>query len=98
MEQIIFVKQNESYIKKFPNETQRSSNFWMIFVDMVVLWVLWLAACSKNPGGASPVSIAPANMPRISTVDERFQSYNVEMIEVTGGTSSTFRGPYFSVG
>jgi heparanase 1 len=26
-----------------------------------------------------------ANMPRVGTVDDRFQSYNVEMIEVTGG-------------
>jgi hypothetical protein len=24
-------------------------------------------------------------MPRLGTVDERFQSYNVEMLEVTGG-------------
>lgn len=24
-------------------------------------------------------------MPRIGTVDDRFQSYNIEMVEVTGG-------------
>jgi hypothetical protein len=29
--------------------------------------------------------IVPANLPRIGTIDERFQSYNVEMVEVTGG-------------
>jgi hypothetical protein len=29
--------------------------------------------------------IAPENMPRIGTVDDRFQSYNIEMVEVTGG-------------
>jgi heparanase len=29
--------------------------------------------------------IAPATMPRIGTVDERFQSFNVEMVEVIGG-------------
>src|SRR5690348_12355543 len=29
--------------------------------------------------------VDPANMARIGTVDERYQSYNVEMIEVTGG-------------
>ncbi len=34
-------------------------------------------------GGAT--SLAPATMARIGTVDERYQSYNVEMIEVTGG-------------
>jgi hypothetical protein len=30
-------------------------------------------------------------MPRIGTVDERFQSFNVEMVEVTGGR---FWAPY----
>lgn len=29
--------------------------------------------------------LSPAGMQRIATVDERFQSYNVEMVEVTGG-------------
>jgi heparanase len=30
-------------------------------------------------------TVAPSSMPRIGTVDERFQSYNIEMVEVTGG-------------
>jgi heparanase len=30
-------------------------------------------------------SLTPATMPRIGLVDERYQSYNVEMLEVTGG-------------
>jgi Glycosyl hydrolase family 79, N-terminal domain len=34
---------------------------------------------------ASEPSITPASMARIGAVDERFQSYNVEMVEVTGG-------------
>ena len=29
--------------------------------------------------------VAPATMPRVGAVDERYQSYNVEMVEVTGG-------------
>jgi hypothetical protein len=29
--------------------------------------------------------VIPASMHRIGTIDERFQSYNVEMLEVTGG-------------
>ena len=33
----------------------------------------------------SAVPITPATLPRIATVDERYQSYNVEMLEVTGG-------------
>jgi hypothetical protein len=31
------------------------------------------------------VSLDPAKMPRIGAVDERFQSYNIEMVEVIGG-------------
>lgn len=30
-------------------------------------------------------AVDPAAMPAIGTVDERFQSYNIEMVEVTGG-------------
>jgi hypothetical protein len=38
------------------------------------------------PGAfAHETSVTPATMARMGTVDERFQSYNVEMIEVTGG-------------
>jgi len=39
------------------------------------------------------VALAPAAMARIGTVDPRFQSYNVEMVEVTGGR---FWKPYAS--
>ncbi|MGZ5875312.1 MAG: hypothetical protein ACXWKP_24765 [Bradyrhizobium sp.] len=42
---------------------------------------------------AGSPSIAPASMARIGTVDERFQSYNIEMVEVTGGA---FWKPYGS--
>jgi len=42
---------------------------------------------------AEELSITPARMARIGTVDERFQSYNVEMLEVTGGR---FWKPYGS--
>jgi len=34
---------------------------------------------------AEAPEIAPASMPRIGTIDQRFQSYNIEMVEVTGG-------------
>jgi hypothetical protein len=40
---------------------------------------------------ADTIALDPAKWPRIATVDERFQSYNIEMVEVTGGT---FWGPY----
>ncbi|MGE0258289.1 MAG: hypothetical protein AB7T18_05990 [Alphaproteobacteria bacterium] len=38
-----------------------------------------------EPAASQPVSLTPAAMPRIGSVDERYQSYNVEMLEVTGG-------------
>jgi hypothetical protein len=45
--------------------------------------LLAVLACSEALG--SERSITPASMPPIGTVDERFQSYNIEMVEVTGG-------------
>jgi heparanase len=38
-------------------------------------------------------SVTPSSLPRIGTVDERFQSYNIEMVEITGGR---FWKPYRS--
>jgi hypothetical protein len=43
-----------------------------------------LAAAALR-AGAQPISISPATMSRMAAVGERFQSYNIEMIEVTGG-------------
>jgi len=40
---------------------------------------------------AQAVSIDPANMSRVATIDPRFASYNIEMAEVTGGS---FWKPY----
>src|SRR6476661_1747975 len=42
---------------------------------------------------AQVASLDPAKMPRMGTVDERFQSYNIEMVEVIGGR---FWKPYGS--
>jgi heparanase 1 len=52
-----------------------------------------LVASTQAENLADSPSLAPANMARIGTVDERFQSYNIEMIEVTGGR---FWKPYRS--
>jgi heparanase len=38
-------------------------------------------------------SVMPSGMPRTGTVDQRFQSYNIEMVEITGGR---FWRPYRS--
>jgi len=42
-------------------------------------------AYSGSSHNAVPAVITPANLHRIGTVDERFQSYNIEMVEVIGG-------------
>jgi len=44
---------------------------------------------------AQPVSISPSTMPSIGTVDARYQSYNVEALEVTGGKFWKPYGPEF---
>lgn len=43
----------------------------------------WFAVLGTACFGQTPVS--PSTMSRMGTVDERFQSFNVEMVEVTGG-------------
>lgn len=52
---------------------------------------LGVTACSKAPSSTTAPSLSPATMARVGTVDERFRSYNIEMLEVTGGN---FWKPY----
>jgi heparanase len=52
-----------------------------------------LAAQTQAAASADAPSINPSSLPRIGTVDERFQSYNIEMVEITGGR---FWRPYRS--
>lgn len=56
------------------------------------LWVV-SAGFPTTPLRGQVVSLDPAKMPPIDTVDERFQSYNIEMVEVIGGN---FWKPYGS--
>lgn len=44
-----------------------------------------LAAPAGSASLAGELSVMPASMARVGTVDERYQSYNIEMVEVTGG-------------
>jgi hypothetical protein len=45
-----------------------------------------LVALGLAAGGAARAApLSPSTFPKIGTVDERYQSYNVEMLEVTGG-------------
>ncbi len=46
---------------------------------------LGVAMGFTNPARAESVSVAPATLPVIATVDERYLSYNVEMAEIIGG-------------
>src|SRR6266446_1562565 len=55
--------------------------------------LLATAGSERAARGASSAALAPAQMSRVGTIDERFQSYNVEMVEVTGGR---FWKPYGS--
>ena len=58
------------------------SSFAAVFAGVSAL-LLAISAYSEALG--SERSIIPGIMPPIATIDERFQSYNVEMVEVTGG-------------
>jgi hypothetical protein len=61
--------------------------------------ILYIASASTAIPGTAAFSFAqtpsltPKTMPRVGAVDERFQSYNIEMVEVTGGR---FWKPYTS--
>src|SRR5260370_13188971 len=61
------------------------------FLAGAALAVLGVTACAPLSSGAEPIAVAPAKMPRLGSVDERFQSFSVEMVEVTGGR---FCAPY----
>ncbi len=46
---------------------------------------IFLVAVTCPGARSDELSVTPAKMARIGAIDERFQSYNVEMVEVTGG-------------
>jgi heparanase 1 len=52
------------------------------------VWIGLVLAGLCSPASslaASSIVLAPATMARLGSIDERFQSYNIEMVEVTGG-------------
>ncbi len=55
--------------------------------------VMASAALTLSAQENSAITLAPSTMPKLGTVDPRFVSYNVEMVEVTGGR---FWKPYKS--
>ena len=52
-----------------------------------------VALCLAYTAQAQSTTITPKTLPRVGAIDERFQSYNIEMVEVTGGR---FWKPYSS--
>jgi len=44
-----------------------------------------LAAATATAARAAEISVAPTELKAIGSVEPRFQSYNIEMVEVTGG-------------
>jgi len=60
-------------------------NMKVVLIASAALAMLGAATCFAGPEGAPPAKVTPATMPRVATIDERFQSYNIEMVEVTGG-------------
>ena len=55
--------------------------------------LFWPLPSLADSVAADVPSATPSSMPRIGTVDQRFQSYNIEMVEITGGR---FWKPYQS--
>lgn len=55
--------------------------------------VIFAAAVGLSAQQASAPALHPATMKRVASVDPRFQSYNIEMVEITGGR---FWKPYSS--
>lgn len=66
----------------------RHGSVWVEFVLLCATTLI--GGCSHPPasGGearSTTIPVAPASMSRVGTVDDRYQSYNIEMLEVTGG-------------
>ena len=63
------------------------------FLAGVALIAVASAVSAPASFGAEAASVTPATMPSVGTIDERYQSFNIEMVEVTGGR---FWAPYKS--
>ena len=57
----------------------------VVLIASAALALLGAMQCFAGQEAAPPAKANPATMPRVATIDERFQSYNIEMVEVTGG-------------
>ena len=60
-------------------------------VAALAFGILAVAASGPQTVGAASATLTPSTLPRLGTVDARYQSYNVEMAEVIG---ARFWKPY----
>ena len=65
----------------------------VVRVGCVSIWMIGAAIYIAGQTSAQEAKIVPSTMARVGAVDERFQSYNIEAVEVTGGR---FWKPYDS--
>lgn len=47
--------------------------------------LMFLNGCATDAATGAMTEVTPATMKRVATISDRFQAYNVEMVEVTGG-------------
>lgn len=60
-------------------------------IAIVMLAPALFSSTAHRLHAQAPAALTPQSMPRVGTVDPRFQAYNIEMVEVTGGR---FWAPY----
>ncbi len=67
----------------------KQKHFRAVVVVAATCFSLSVLACAQG----REMTLAPRTMARVGSIDERYQSYNIEMVEVTGGR---FWKPYAS--
>jgi heparanase 1 len=73
----------------------RMVRYWKTSITSVALASLAVMPHMTQAQNQTFPRLAPSTMKRVGTIDERYQSYNVEMLEVTGGK---FWKPYNEIG
>jgi hypothetical protein len=71
--------------RSFLHRRRIDSKFVLVRFHSAIIAVVLVLACVPLQVRAQGVSLDPATLRRIGIVAERFASYNIEMVEVTGG-------------
>ena len=64
-----------------------------VFVSAFCAALIFATTSLLAQSAATAAKISPGKMPKVGVIDERFQSYNIETVEITGGR---FWKPYAS--